>query len=234
MKILLLILAIVTLHSCARFKTRICEACGIIERQGDEGLENLKIMAPAELRLKDSDGRTPFYYAVYHGANKSRNLIIEKTAREEILKDPAHQDIITICAASPYCSVNGLMALSTMGFRPDQRSLPGWINDPVTCSTDKFDALINLKASTGLRTPTGQNLLHQLFDRGLSGRPKAPRKCLVHAIRKIRRVAPKLSKEKNQNGQTPLAYAQATLKNPEKWGSNIKRGDIEVLLRVLK
>jgi hypothetical protein len=86
----------------------------------------------------------------------------------------------------------------------------------------------------GLRDADKNNILHLIVLRGKAGRPQAPRACLTHALRKLRQLAPAMLKESNQAGQTPRQLAEEISKSPDQWGSNIKKADIDVLLKALK
>ena len=220
--------------SCARFKTQICEACQLIEKDGDTALEVIKNLSPAELQLKDSEGKTPFYWSVVSGAKEVRNVLVEKISRETLLSEPAHLTLIQDCAGMPSCQPINLSVLFAMGFRVGAQSVKNAIVSAGECSLPKMDLLLGMKASVRSRAADGSNLLHAIVTRGAEGRPMAPRACLVKAITRLKRYAPALMKERNRAGQTPLQFAQALANTPERWGTNITKSSIEVLVKALR
>lgn len=232
---LLSLLTLLTLLAgCGSLKTPICHACGLIERQGDEAIEILKTMSPLELSLKDADGFTPLYWSVYHDANKARNVILEKVDREKLLAEPVHAELIRVCAGAPRCSVNSLTALATIGFKIGPEALGASLVNTEKCSKEKFETLLTFRANRRHRDAAGNNLLHQIVGRAVRGRPKANQQCLLHGIKRLRRLTPALAKEKNKAAQTPHQYALVILRDPEKWGSSVTKAELTAIARALR
>lgn len=228
------VLSILAINDTSVAEISQTSASDLIEKMGDDGLKDLKKMSYQELAKDDGNGKTPFYWSIFHGASKTRDFLVATLKKEDLIGGEQATDLFVDCANNSGCPEENLEFLHQLGFQLNGEALASAVTGTQECSIGKFKLLRKLKAPLDERDKRGLNLLHRIVERSIMGRPTFSRDCLVSAIALAVTEMPELKSQKNPEGRTPLQLATHYRRNKGAWGSGIQERDLTPIIKALQ
>lgn len=205
----------------------------VAPKEEAQALAYIKTLSTEKLMEKGDLGRTRFFWAVCNGDNQIRDYILSKVDGEFLADDPENQKLFSCCNGNSWCPAENINGIGSLGFRPSTEDLMVSLQNSVQCSVDKFDATLALSPPLDTKKD-GANLLHRIVSASAQGRPILSRDCLIHALERVSKAAPRLLTEKDLDGRTPLELAVYLKGHPHQWGSAITAKDFASIIQKLE